>query len=192
MVPNNVVPLNRFVVNCTLGAGGTTNKPNTSQEPGHGTDTGFDVKAICRVFSAGFTIKVSANTDGHVKAIKLVQARPMRFTSRRGCFPFFPFMTSLPLSCVSVLTAGTLHLHAISRHSPDDSRTGVNSSDFLASLEARRGVMFWPTHAVARMVGTHSPGSGESGIKAGAAICALMSTRPNVFRPNVFAQMCDQ
>jgi hypothetical protein len=24
------------------------------------------------------------------------------------------------------------------RHSPDDSRTGVNSSDFLASLEARR------------------------------------------------------
>jgi hypothetical protein len=26
----------------------------------------------------------------------------------------------------------------LDRHSPDDSRTGVNSSDFLASLEARR------------------------------------------------------
>src|SRR5215831_16282835 len=81
VVPNNVVPLNRFVVNCRLpGVKKAPNKANTSQGPGHGTDTGFDVKAICTVFSAG-TIKVSANTDGHVKAIKLVQARPMHFTN---------------------------------------------------------------------------------------------------------------
>src|SRR5262249_33438504 len=35
-------------------------------------------------------------------------------------------------------SAAAIPLRAFNRHSPDDSRTGVNSSDFLASLEARR------------------------------------------------------
>jgi hypothetical protein len=37
----------------------------------------------------------------------------------------------------------SLYTH-LSRHSPDDARTGVNSSDFLAFLEARRAAGSYP------------------------------------------------
>jgi hypothetical protein len=36
--------------------------------------------------------------------------------------------------------ARSLHAEVLFRHSPDDSETSVESSDFAASLEARRGM----------------------------------------------------